>query len=112
MKLVIAVIQPSRLEEVRSALGSIGLRGLMVTDIHGYGRQAGQTEIYRGAEYQVRFVAKSRIDVVVPDEALPAAVEAISDKAQTGTIGDGKIFVLDVEEAARVRTGESGAEAL
>lgn len=112
MKLIIATIKPFRLEDVRTALGSIGVRGLMVTEVQGQGRQAGQTEIYRGSEYEVHFVPKIRIEMVVPDDAVPAAVEALADSARTGNIGDGKVFVLDVGGGMRIRTGESGNEAL
>ena len=112
MKLVIAVIKPFKLEEVREALTTIGVQGLMVSEVKGYGRQSGHTEIYRGAEYVVNFVPKVRLELVVPDGALPAVVETLSTTARTGKIGDGKIFVLPVEQAMRVRTGETGDEAL
>jgi len=112
MKLVIAVIKPFKLEEVREALTAAGVQGLMVSEVKGYGRQAGHTEIYRGAEYVVNFVPKVRLETVVPDEAVPAVMAAIAGHARTGKIGDGKIFVIDVEQALRVRTGETGEEAL
>ena len=112
MKLVIAVIKPFKLEEVREALTAVGVQGLMVSEVKGYGRQSGHTEIYRGAEYVVNFVPKVRIELVVPDASVAAVVEALSLSAKTGKIGDGKIFVLDVEQAMRVRTGETGDEAL
>ncbi len=112
MKLVIAVIKPFKLEEVREALTSIGVQGLMVSEVKGYGRQSGHTEIYRGAEYVVNFVPKIRLELVVPDGVLPAVLDALSTTAKTGKIGDGKIFVLPVEQAMRVRTGETGDEAL
>ena len=112
MKLVIAVIKPFKLEEVREALTTIGVQGLMVSEVKGYGRQSGHTEIYRGAEYVVNFVPKVRLELVVPDGALPAVVDTLSTTARTGKIGDGKIFVLPVEQAMRVRTGETGDEAL
>lgn len=112
MKLVIAVIKPFKLEEVREALTGIGVQGLMVSEVKGYGRQSGHTEIYRGAEYVVNFVPKIRLELVVPDAVLPAVIEALSTTAKTGKIGDGKIFVLPVEQAMRVRTGETGDEAL
>jgi nitrogen regulatory protein PII len=112
MKLVIAVIKPFKLEEVREALTAIGVQGLMVSEVKGYGRQSGHTEIYRGAEYVVNFVPKVKLELVVPDAVLPAVVEALSTTARTGKIGDGKVFVLPVEQAMRVRTGETGDEAL
>jgi nitrogen regulatory protein PII len=112
MKLVIAVIKPFKLEEVREALTSIGVQGLMVSEVKGYGRQSGHTEIYRGAEYVVNFVPKVRLELVVPDGILAAVVETLSATAKTGKIGDGKIFVLPVDQAMRVRTGETGDEAL
>ena len=112
MKLVIAVIKPFKLEEVREALTTIGVQGLMVSEVKGYGRQSGHTEIYRGAEYVVNFVPKVRLELVVPDGALPAVVDTLSTTARTGKIGDGKIFVVPVEQAMRVRTGETGDEAL
>ena len=112
MKLIIAVIKPFKLEEVREALTGIGVQGLMVSEVKGYGRQSGHTEIYRGAEYVVNFVPKVRLELVVPDGTAAAAIEAISTTAKTGKIGDGKIFVLDVEQAMRVRTGETGDDAL
>lgn len=112
MKLVIAVIKPFKLEEVREALTAIGVQGLMVTEVKGYGRQAGHTEIYRGAEYVVNFVPKIRLEMVVPDGLAAQTVETLSETAKTGKIGDGKIFVLPVEQAQRVRTGETGEDAL
>jgi nitrogen regulatory protein PII len=112
MKLVIAVIKPFKLEEVRDSLTAAGVRGLMVSEVKGYGRQAGHTEIYRGAEYVINYVPKVRIELVVPDALVEQIVEAVAGSARTGKIGDGKIFVLDVEEALRVRTGETGEAAL
>jgi nitrogen regulatory protein PII len=112
MKLVIAVIKPFKLEEVRQALTGVGVQGLMASEIKGYGRQAGHTEIYRGAEYMVNFVPKIRLELVVPDAVVNAVVDAIASTARTGKIGDGKIFVLDAEQAMRVRTGETGDDAL
>ncbi|MFO1142224.1 MAG: P-II family nitrogen regulator [Amaricoccus sp.] len=112
MKLVIAVIKPFKLDEVREALTAVGVQGLMVSEVKGYGRQAGHTEIYRGAEYVVSFVPKVRLELVVPDGAVPAVMEALATSARTDKIGDGKIFVLDVEQAMRVRTGETGEDAL
>ena len=112
MKLIIAVIKPFKLEEVREALTGIGVQGLMVSEVKGYGRQSGHTEIYRGAEYVVNFVPKLKLELVVPDGAAGAAVDALAATAKTGKIGDGKIFVLPVEQAVRVRTGETGDDAL
>ncbi len=112
MKLVIAVIKPFKLEEVREALTSIGVQGLMVTEVKGYGRQAGHTEIYRGAEYVVNFVPKVRLEIVVADSLVAQTIETLATTAKTGKIGDGKVFVLDVEQALRVRTGETGDDAL
>ena len=112
MKLVMAVIKPFKLDEVRDALTPLGVQGLTVTDVKGFGRQKGQTEIYRGAEYQVSFLPKLKIEVAVPAEMVDAVVEAIAAAARTGKIGDGKIFVLDLERALRIRTGETDAAAL
>jgi len=112
MKLVTAIIKPFKLEEVRSALTDLGLQGMTVTEVKGYGRQKGHTEIYRGAEYAVSFLPKVKIEVVVPEGTVDKAVEAIVRTARTGQIGDGKVWVTDVEELVRVRTGEMGADAL
>lgn len=112
VKLIIATIKPFKLEEVREALTEAGVRGLMVTEIKGFGAQSGHTEIYRGAEYVVNFVPKVKLELVVADAIADQMVEVISKAAQTGKIGDGKIFVLDVEQAVRVRTGETGDDAL
>ncbi len=112
VKLIIATIKPFKLEEVREALTDAGVRGLMVTEIKGFGAQSGHTEIYRGAEYVVNFVPKIKLELVVPDSAADQMVEVISKAAKTGKIGDGKVFVLDVEQAVRVRTGETGDEAI
>jgi len=112
VKLIIATIRPFKLEEVRAALTSIGVRGMMVAEIRGFGTQSGHTEIYRGAEYAVNFVPKVRLETVVPDAMADQAVETIRKIARTGKIGDGKIFVLDVGAAVRVRTGETGEDAL
>ena len=112
MKLVMAVIKPFKLDEVRDALTPLGVQGLTVTEVKGFGRQKGQTEIYRGAEYQVSFLPKLKIEVVVGDELVDAVVEAIGAAARTGKIGDGKVFVLDVERAMRIRTGEADAAAI
>ena len=112
MKLILAIIKPFKLDEVREALTALGVQGLTVSEARGFGRQKGQTEIYRGAEYEVKFVPKVRIDVAVPDELAEAVVEAIQNTAATGQIGDGKIFVLDIEKAIRIRTGETDDDAL
>ena len=112
MRLITAVIKPFKLEDVREALTEIGVRGMMVTEIKGFGAQSGHTEIYRGAEYAVNFVPKIRLEVVVDSAAADQVVETITKTAQTGKIGDGKIFVLDVQQTIRVRTGETGSEAI
>jgi nitrogen regulatory protein P-II 2 len=112
MKLVMAVIKPFKLDEVREALTELGVQGLTASEVKGYGRQKGQTEIYRGAEYAVSFLPKVKVEVVVDDNQTDSVVEAISKAANTGRIGDGKIFVIDVQSAMRIRTGETGAEAL
>lgn len=112
MKFIVAVIKPFKLDEVREALIKVGVPGLMVTEIKGFGRQKGHTEIYRGAEYSVNFVPKLKIEVAVPDDLAPAVGEAIQAAARTGQIGDGKIFVLDLDAAVRIRTGESDGDAL
>jgi nitrogen regulatory protein P-II 2 len=112
MKLIMAFIKPFKLDEVRDALTPLGVQGLTVTEVKGFGRQKGQTEIYRGAEYQVSFLPKIKIEVVVPDELADAVVEAVAKAARTDKIGDGKIFVLDVERALRIRTGETDVSAL
>jgi nitrogen regulatory protein P-II 2 len=112
MKYIIAIIKPFKLEEVREALGAIGIQGITVTEVRGHGRQRGHTEFYRGAEYTVSFVPKVKIEIAVDAELCDRAVEAIRQSAQTGQIGDGKIFVLELEAAVRVRTGETGTTAL
>ena len=112
MKLIIATIKPFKLEEVREALTSIGVRGMMVTEIKGFGSQSGHTEIYRGAEYAVNFVPKIKLEIVVAASMADQVVETITNTAKTGKIGDGKVFVLDVGQAIRVRTGETDADAL
>ena len=112
MKLIIAVIKPFKLEEVREALTAVGVQGLMVSEIKGYGRQAGHTEIYRGAEYVINYVPKVRLELVVADDVVDRVLEALATAARTGKIGDGKVFMLDVENALRVRTGEVGEAAL
>jgi nitrogen regulatory protein P-II 2 len=112
MKLVLAIIKPHKLDEVREALGGISIQGLTVSEARGYGRQKGHTEIYRGAEYETNLVPKIRIELVVEDGFAPSVVEAIQHAAHTGSIGDGKIFVIDVEQAVRIRTGEQNNDAL
>ncbi len=112
MKLVMAIIKPFKLDGTRDALTELGLQGLTVSEVKGFGRQKGQTEIYRGAEYAVNFLPKVKIEVVVEDGLLDRVVETIQTAANTGKIGDGKIFVLDVTQAVRIRTGESGADAI
>ena len=112
MKLVIAIIKPFKLDDVRDAIGDLGIAGLTVTEVKGYGRQRGHTEIYRGAEYAVNFLPKVKIEVAVPDDRADKVVEVITSTAKTGQIGDGKIFVLDLEHAMRIRTGETDADAL
>ena len=112
MKLIMAIIKPFKLDDVREALTPLGVQGLTVSEVKGFGRQKGQTEIYRGAEYHVNFLPKVKIEVVVPDDLTDQVIEAITKAAHTGKIGDGKIFVLDIERAVRIRTGETDAAAL
>jgi nitrogen regulatory protein P-II 2 len=112
MKLVVAIIKPFKLDDVREALTPLGVQGLTATEVKGFGRQKGQTEIYRGAEYHVSFLPKVKIEVAVTADQVDAVVDAIQRSAQTGKIGDGKIFVLDIERAVRIRTGELDAAAL
>ena len=112
MKLVVAIIKPFKLDEVREALTPLGIQGLTVSEVKGFGRQKGQTEIYRGAEYIVNFLPKVKIEVAVNDEVVDRVVEAIQTAAQTGKIGDGKIFIFDIVQAIRIRTGETNNEAL
>ena len=112
MKLVTAVIKPFKLDEVREALSALGVQGLTVTEVKGFGRQKGQTEIYRGAEYMVSFLPKVKLEVAITDNLVDQVVEAITKTAQTGKIGDGKIFVLDVSQAVRIRTGETDNKAV
>ena len=112
MKMVMAIFKPFKLDEVRDALTSLGVQGLTASEVKGFGRQRGQTEIYRGAEYEVSFLPKVKIEVVIDDAMVERAVETIRKAAGTGAIGDGKIFVLPIEQAIRIRTGESGVEAL
>ena len=112
MKKVEIIVRPFKLEEIKSALTAIGVKGMTSVEVKGFGRQGGHKEVYRGAEYQVDFLAKAKIEVVVPDEMVHEVVEAAKRVAQTGQIGDGKIFVLPVAEAVRIRTGETGEDAL
>lgn len=112
MKQITAIIKPFKLDEVREALAEVGASGLTVTEVKGFGRQKGHTELYRGAEYVVDFLPKIRIDVVLPESMVDASIDAIAKTAYTGKIGDGKIFVTAVEQAIRIRTGETGDDAL
>ena len=112
MKLVMAIIKPFKLDDVREALSEIGVQGITVTEVKGFGRQKGHTELYRGAEYVVDFLPKVKVEAVVNDDLADQAIEAVSKAANTGKIGDGKIFVMSVEQAIRIRTGESGSDAL
>ncbi|MBI3528525.1 MAG: P-II family nitrogen regulator [Betaproteobacteria bacterium] len=112
MKLVTAIIKPHKLDDVREALSATGVQGLTVSEVKGFGRQKGHTELYRGAEYQIDFLPKVKIEVAIMDDLLDKVIEAISKAANTGKIGDGKIFVVDLEQVVRVRTGETGDAAL
>jgi len=112
MKLVSAIIKPFKLDDVREALSDIGVQGITVTEVKGFGRQKGHTELYRGAEYVVDFLPKVKLDIAINDDLVEQVLEAIAKAANTGKIGDGKIFVFDLEQAVRIRTGESGSEAL
>ena len=112
MKLVTAIIKPFKLDEVREALSAIGVQGITVTEVKGFGRQKGHTELYRGAEYVVDFLPKVKIEAAVSDQLLEQVIEAVEKSANTGKIGDGKIFIFDLEQVIRIRTGETGAEAL
>ncbi|MCF4099619.1 P-II family nitrogen regulator [Maritalea mediterranea] len=112
MKYIIAMIKPHKLEEVREAMGALDIHGMTVTEVRGYGRQRGHTEIYRGAEYEISYVPKLKLEIAVAADKVEPAMEAIRNAATEGKIGDGKIFVLDLEQAVRVRTGETGDEAL
>jgi len=112
MKLVSAVIKPFKLDEVRAALSQIGVQGMTVTEVKGFGRQKGHTELYRGAEYVIDFIPKTRIDIGIDADQLDAVIEAITDSAGSGKIGDGKIFVTDLQNVVRIRTGETGPTAL
>ena len=112
MKKIEAVIKPFKLDEVREALSALGVNGLTVTEVRGFGRQKGHTELYRGAEYVVDFLPKMKLEVVLPDDRVEQAIEAILNSARTGKIGDGKIFVFDVNQVVRIRTGETGESAV
>ena len=112
MKLITAIIKPFKLEDVRTALTDIGLAGMTITEVKGFGRQKGHTELYRGAEYGIDFVPKLKLELVVSDDVVDQAVEAICNSANSGKIGDGKIFVSDMEQAIRIRTGETGNDAV
>lgn len=112
MKKIEAIIKPFKMDDVREALAEVGVSGMTVTEVKGFGRQKGHTELYRGAEYQVDFLPKMKLEIILADDQVDRAIEAIMGTAQTGKIGDGKIFVYNVEQALRIRTGESGDEAL
>ena len=112
MKMVTAIVKPFKLDEVREALGAVGVQGITVTEVKGFGRQKGHTELYRGAEYVVDFLPKVKVEVVVPDALVDKAIEAVVKAARTGKIGDGKIFVVDVPQVVRIRTGETGEDAV
>ena len=112
MKLVTAIIKPFKLDEVREALSAVGVQGITVTEVKGFGRQKGHTELYRGAEYVVDFLPKVKIEAAVPDQLLEQAIEAVEKSANTGKIGDGKIFVFDLQQVVRIRTGETGSNAV
>jgi len=112
MKKIEAIIRPFRIDDVREALGELGVKGMTLTEVKGYGRQKGHTELYRGSEYQIDFLPKIKLEVVVPDKLADKVVDTIMNAAKTGQVGDGKIFVYDVEDVIRVRTGESGEDAL
>ena len=112
MKLIMAVIKPSRLDDVRTGLSGLGVTGMTVSEVKGFGRQGGHTEIYRGAEYEIHFVPKIKLEIAVPDDIAERAIATIRESANTDRIGDGKIFVFDIEQAIRIRTGETGADAL
>ena len=112
MKLITAVVKPFRLDDIRSALADVGVQGMTITEVKGFGRQKGHTELYRGAEYSVDFLPKLKIEVAVKDDLVERIIEVIIESARTGKVGDGKIFVLGLEEVVRIRTGETGEEAL
>jgi nitrogen regulatory protein P-II 2 len=112
MKLIVAIIKPFKLDDVRQAVADIGIQGITVTEVKGFGRQRGHTELYRGAEYVVDFLPKAKIEIAVSDDIAEQVIEAITNTARTGSIGDGKIFVTDLEQAIRIRTGETGSDAV
>ena len=112
MKLISAILKPFKLDAVRNALSDIGVQGMTVTEVTGFGRQKGHTELYRGAEYVVDFLPKLKVEIALDDALLERAIEAITDAARTGKIGDGKIFIVDIEQVVRIRTGDSGPQAL
>ena len=112
MKLIEAIIKPFKLDEVKDALNAIGIEGITVSEVKGFGRQKGHTELYRGAEYVVDFIPKIKMEIAVSDELVSKVVETIQNSAKTGRIGDGKIFIINLEEAIRIRTGENGADAI
>jgi nitrogen regulatory protein P-II 2 len=112
MKFVIAIVKPNRVEEVREALAGVGVKGMTVSEVKGYGRQKGHTEIYRGAEYQVDFTPKAKIEIAIDDDEVQAVLQTIARAANSGKIGDGKVFVLELAETMRIRTGETGSAAL
>ena len=112
MKLVTAIVKPFRLDDVRNALGEVGIQGMTVSEVKGFGRQRGHTELYRGAEYVVDFLPKAKIEIAVSDDLVERVIEAIVDAARTGKVGDGKIFVTPIEQVRRIRTGETGDSAL
>jgi nitrogen regulatory protein P-II 2 len=112
MKLITAIIKPFKLDDVREAVADIGVQGITTTEVKGFGRQRGHTELYRGAEYQVDFLPKTKVEMAVDDSVVEQAIEAIINAAQTGKIGDGKVFVSNLEQVIRIRTGETGAEAI
>jgi nitrogen regulatory protein P-II 2 len=112
MKLITAIIKPFKLDDVREAVADIGVQGITTTEVKGFGRQRGHTELYRGAEYQVDFLPKTKVEMAVDDSVVEQAIEAIMNAAQTGKIGDGKVFVSNLEQVIRIRTGETGAEAI
>ena len=112
MKLIIAIIKPFKIDEVRDALSAIGVQGMTVTEVKGFGRQKGHTELYRGAEYSVDFMPKIKIEVAVDDDMLDQTIEVITDSSNSGKVGDGKVFVLELSQVIRIRTGETGAEAI
>ncbi len=112
MKLIIAIIKPFKIDEVRDALSAIGIQGMTVTEVKGFGRQKGHTELYRGAEYSVDFMPKIKLEVAVDDNLVDQTIEVITDSSNSGKVGDGKIFVLELSQVIRIRTGETGAEAI